>query len=199
MSLSPPAVGDHPRTVPLTVWPTMTDAPPGDIPPAAAARAVAAFSTPNDLVVVIDGPAIFRDATTHLHRRYMAVSRPGGETDGPDFSPMAGTAGLVIDRPPAGTPQVLLPGFVRTAGMLRPGGILLTVPTPTSGPTDPLAAGITTARAAGLRYLQHIVLLTTPITDGHLHPAGPRRPAGGLLTPVHTDLAVFTTPGGGRG
>ncbi|WP_241255367.1 hypothetical protein [Candidatus Protofrankia californiensis] len=200
MSLAPPATGDQTSsTVPLTVWPTLTDTQPGAIPPAAAARAIATFSQPDDLIVVIDGPVIIRDAAIHLHRRYTAVSRPTTDTGGRAWPSPAGHAGLVIDYPPAGDPQTLLPAFVQTAGLLRPGGILLTVHTPTAGATDPLTTGITTARAAGLRYLQHIVVLTTPISGGRLHPAGhPHIPPGGLVVPVHTDLAVFTTAGGRR-
>ena len=62
---------------------------------------------------------------------------------------------------------------------------------------------IAAARAAGLIYAQHIVALHAAITDGQLTP-GPRRPparheAAGppaVHARVHSDLLVFTKPGG---
>ncbi len=199
MTLPPPTPGEQPRAVPLTVWPTRTASPPGCVTPAAAARAIATFSKPDDLVVVVDGPTVFRDAAAYLHRRYLAMSRDWLGTDDFGTPGIAGAAGLVIDHSAIGDPQTLLPRFIQTAGMLRPGGVLLTVHTPTGGHTDSLTVSIATGRAAGLRYLQHIILLAAPISGGQLHPAEKGRTPRGLLIPVHTDLAVFSAPGGSHG
>ncbi|OHV40838.1 MULTISPECIES: hypothetical protein [Pseudofrankia] len=190
-------LGDPARLVPLTVWTTPTPTQPGLLPPAAAARAIATFTSSEDLVLTVGGPAGLADAASYLQRRHHALDT--AETT--SRTGWSGPAGLVIDHPtPTPTaPTTLLPRFVGLAAQLRPGGFLLTVHPPASGPLDPLAATIAAARAAGLRYLQHIVALTTPISSGALTPPpASRTTAGQFLTAVHVDLAVFTTPGGHR-
>jgi hypothetical protein len=59
---------------------------------------------------------------------------------------------------------------------------------------------VAAARAAGLAYAQHIVLVHAAIDGDRLDPASPApgtaSPPGG--TRVHSDLLVFTKPGGSR-
>jgi hypothetical protein len=84
--------------------------------------------------------------------------------------------------------------------LLRPGGILAVItasPAP-DGPPAGLAGGtvVAAARAAGLGYAQHIVLVHAAISGDRLDP-GPAAlsPAGGR---IHSDLQVFTKPQGAR-
>ena len=89
--------------------------------------------------------------------------------------------------------------------MLAPGGRLLVI---TSAVRQPGFAGqvIVHARAAGLVYAQHIIALHAPIRGGCLaspwqQPSLPYEdePAAVPLNlPVHTDLLLFTQPGGPR-
>lgn len=185
--------------MPLTVWTTPTPAPAGVLPPAAAARAIATFSQAGDLVLTRGGPGALADAASYLHRRHHALD-PTDPAAPPGTRHRPGrTAGLVIDHPAPAQPTVLLARFANLAAQLRPGGCLLTVHPPTDGPYDPLATAILAAKAAGLRYLQHLIVLTVPITAGRLSaPPTPRHHDGRLLTPVHLDVAVLTTPGGSR-
>ncbi|WP_085016475.1 hypothetical protein, partial [Frankia sp. KB5] len=141
---------------------------------------------------------ILTGAADYLQRRYLALHR----TQRPAATSIIKScrehdASLIIDRPPAATPESILADLSTLAGILRPGGYLLTVHTPSGGANDPLADTITAARAAGLRYLQHIIILTSPIRDGELSSLAENPRGGGLLEPIHTDLAVFTHPGGG--
>ena len=85
--------------------------------------------------------------------------------------------------------------------MLRPGGVLAVItahPAPGGQLTDLAGHAVATARAAGLIYAQHIVLVHAAIRDGQLAPEpGPACPAdlpGGCR--IHSDLLVFTKPGG---
>jgi hypothetical protein len=177
--------------VPLTVWPTPTATTPGVLSPGVAARLIATFSKPGDRVLALDGPAGYADAAGYLHRLY---------TTGPaaavlDGDVPAGPVGLVIDHPPAAPAAQLLARFATLARLLAAGGFLACVHPPAAGPSDPLSTAIGAAEAAGLRYLQHLIALAVPIRHGTLTP--PRDAmTGGLLTPVHTDVAVFTSPGG---
>ncbi|MCK9903616.1 hypothetical protein MXD63_26635 [Frankia sp. Cpl3] len=193
-----PTRTDQPRIIPLTVWPTITPEIPGALPADAAARAIATFSHTGDLVIGIDDSGILLGAADYLQRRYLALHRTP-QTAATPILPHCRErdAGLIIDHPPAASPENLLPDLSTLTGILRPGGYLLTVHTPTGGEHDPLADTITAARSAGLRYLQHIIILTSPIHDGELHPLPENPSSGGLLEPVHTDLAVFARPGGG--
>jgi hypothetical protein len=183
--------------MPLTVWTTTVPGRAGCLPAAVAARAIATFSKPHDLVVTIGGPA-YLDAARYLHRRHRTAHRTA--TPPPSRRPgefTGGAAALVIDHPATGSAADLLDGFADVVRLLRPGGFLLTVHAPTGGAVDPLAATIAAARATGLRYLQHLVALTAHITASGL-PAPPADPSDRLLAPAHTDLAVFTLPGGGH-
>jgi hypothetical protein len=137
--------------------------------------------------------------------------RPGG----PDLllapgDPDAGQATLAVvgchgpgcPGPELGSAPGPGPGLLHAAcaRVLAPGGILAVVTSPaTSGKLTDLAGyAVATARAAGLIYAQHIVLVHAAIDGDQLAP-GPRA-AGAAAQPggrrVHSDLLVFTKPGG---
>jgi hypothetical protein len=90
--------------------------------------------------------------------------------------------------------------------VLRPGGVLAVITASTLGPgglRDDPGEAITRARAAGLVYAQHIVALHAAITGGQLTPGPPdaARPDEATGPPavharIHSDLLVFTKPGG---
>ena len=87
--------------------------------------------------------------------------------------------------------------------MLRPGGVLAVItarPRRHGLPGDLAGHVVAAARAAGLVYAQHIVLVHAAIDGDRLDPASPApgtaSPPGG--TRVHADLLVFTKPGGSR-
>ena len=91
--------------------------------------------------------------------------------------------------------------FAACERVLRPGGVLavITGPAAPGGTlTDTAGSVVAAARAAGLVYAQHIVLVRAAIDGDRLAPAdpdpGPAAPGG---SPVHDDLLVFTKPGGG--
>ena len=87
--------------------------------------------------------------------------------------------------------------------VLRPGGVLAVVIASQAGddPDTGLAGGtVAAARAAGLVYAQHIVLVHAAIDGDRLDPGDPPPPPAGLPgdATVHSDLLVFTKPGGTR-
>ena len=84
--------------------------------------------------------------------------------------------------------------------VLRPGGVLAVIAGPAApgGTLTDTAGSVTAAaRAAGLVYAQHIVLVRAAIDGDRLAPAAPGTgPAATGGSPVHDDLLVFTKPGG---
>src|SRR5712691_6613507 len=92
------------------------------------------------------------------------------------------------------------PGVLHAAcqRVLRPGGVLAVITASPAAPDGQLAdltgQAVASARAAGLVYAQHIVLVHAAIRDGQLAPD----PAAGLPggCRVHSDLLIFTKPGG---
>jgi hypothetical protein len=87
--------------------------------------------------------------------------------------------------------------------VLRPGGILAVITGPAAPDvtlTDTAGSLVAAARAAGLVYAQHIVLVRAGIDGDRLAPAAPdpdpaaAAPGG---SPAHDDLLAFTKPGGG--
>jgi hypothetical protein len=83
--------------------------------------------------------------------------------------------------------------------VLRPGGVLavLTASPATAGRLHDLPGQVVTqARAAGLVYAQHIVLVHAAIRGGQLIP-DPATGMAGLPAArhIHSDLLVFTRPG----
>ena len=90
--------------------------------------------------------------------------------------------------------------FAACERVLRPGGVLAVIAGPAAPGgtlTDTAGSVVAAARAAGLVYAQHIVLVRADIDGDRLAPAAPGTGAaapGG--SPVHDDLLVFTKPGG---
>ena len=83
--------------------------------------------------------------------------------------------------------------------VLAPGGVLavITASRASGGQLADLAGhAVAAARAAGLVYAQHIVLVHAAIDGDHLTPdpaaTAPASRAGG--TQIHSDLLVFTKP-----
>jgi hypothetical protein len=137
-------------------------------------------------------------------RRPLAQARAGG----PGLlleagCPEAGQAALAITGRGGPGAGVLYAACER---VLRPGGVLavITASTPRPGGLrDDPGEVIAAARAAGLVYAQHIVALHAAITGGQLTPgppgtARPDETAGppAVHASVHSDLLVFTKPGG---
>ena len=86
--------------------------------------------------------------------------------------------------------------FAACERVLRPGGVLAVITGP-AAPDGTTAGGVVAeARAAGLVYAQHIVLVHAAIDGDHLAPGPvattPAGRAGG--TQIHSDLLVFTKP-----
>jgi hypothetical protein len=212
--------------VPLSIWPGLPahdirDGEPcgGPVTAAAARRVIDAFSLPGDLVAT-DGscsPAV-TEAAAAAGRRVLALTagpalarqQPGGPAAlPPPGDPAAGTAGLAVagwrgpgccgalpgsaDGEPVDGPWLV---FAACERVLRPGGVLAVV-AGSAAPGGTLAGSVVAAaRAAGLVYAQHIVLVRAAVDGDRLAPAAPGDgPAGPGGSPVHDDLLVFTKPG----
>lgn len=141
--------------------------------------------------------------------RKLARLRPGG----PGLllapgDPDAGQAALAITgRHGPGCCSAPRPGdtgspvlYAACHRVLAHGGILAVItasPVPGGPPADAAGHAVAAARAAGFVYAQHIVLVHAPIRGDHLAPgpgASPASLAGGRQ--IHSDLLVFTKPGG---
>ena len=85
---------------------------------------------------------------------------------------------------------------------LRPGGVLAVIAgRPAPGQIPDLSHAVACARAAGLIYAQHIVLLHAAVDGGQLRPfpgqhaaSCPREGPPGAR--IHADLLVLIKPGG---
>jgi hypothetical protein len=200
-----PEAADTDGSIPLSVWATATPSPPGTTSPDYASRLVATYSRAGQTILLTATDPILTAAARYVSRTVITWPITDPRETGPTgrfhaagyvMSALGQAADLIIDRPPPQAAADLLARFLGLAGMLRPGGYLLTVHTPTAGPLDPMTASIAAARAAGLRYLQHLILLAVPITGGQLgNPTGDKAPPDRLLIPAHTDMAVFTSGG----
>ncbi len=221
------AAGGTGPGVPLSIWPGLPahgnrDGEPcgGPVTVAAARRVIDAFSLPGDLVAAAGGLPAVTEAAAAAGRRVLGLApgpaperqRPGVPAAlPPPGDPAAGTAGLAVagccgpgccgQQPGGGDGQDPGPVLAACERVLRPGGILAVITGP-AAPDVTLAgtAGslVAAARAAGLVYAQHIVLVRAEIDGDRFAPAapgpGPAAPGG---SPVHDDLLVFTKPGGG--
>ena len=214
--------------VPLSIWPGLPapdDAPDGlpcggPVTAAAARQIIGAFSVPGDLVAGAGGSPAVIEAAAAAGRRVLALipgPAPGRQRPGvpaalpPPGDPAAGTAGLAVagchgpgccgQQPGGGAGPDPGPVFAACERVLRPGGVLAVIAGPAAPGgtlTDTAGSVVAAARAAGLVYAQHIVLVRAAIDGDRLAPAaadpGPAAPGG---SPVHDDLLVFTKPGGG--
>jgi len=243
----PAAHGTGPG-VPLSIWPGLPAPRSGPYGPCAgpvttgaAARVIAAFSRPGDLVAAPDGSAAVIEAAAAAGRpvlglipapvrggraiaglrarldpaaRPFARLRPGGPAlllaaGDPD----AGQATLAITGchgpgccasgpEPGGDDR---PGVLYAAcqRVLRPGGVLAVITAsgavaPDGQLADLPGQAVASARAAGLVYAQHIVLVHAVIRESQLAPDPAAGTASGLPggRRIHSDLLIFTQPGG---
>jgi hypothetical protein len=221
------ATGGTGPGVPLSIWPGLPepdgarDGLPcgGPVTTAAARRVIDTFSLPGDLIAAPGGSPAVTEAAAAAGRRVLILA-PGRDPGRPyprvlaalppPRDPDAGTAGLAVagycgpgccgQEPggePAGDPA---PVFAACERVLRPGGVLavFTRPAARGGTTaDTAGSVVAAARAAGLVYAQHIVLVRAAIDGDRLVPAAHRTdPAASGGSTVHDDLLVFTKLGG---
>jgi hypothetical protein len=196
--------------VPLSVWaglPAPACAPPGQphggpVTTAAAAQVTASFSRPGDLVVNVDGSPAVTEAASAAGRVVLGLAPGGAAQLLAPGDPGAGTAALVVAGCSGPEPDGGGLLYAACERVLRPGGVLAVV---TPGPGGDSVTGdlaghvVAAARAAGLAYAQHIVLVHAAIDGDRLDPDGltpPAGPAGDAR--VHSDLLVFAKPGGAR-
>jgi hypothetical protein len=215
------AAGGTGPGVPLSIWPGLPDPGGardgrpcgGPVTTAAARRVIDAFSLPGDLIAAPAGSPAVTEAAAAAGRRVLVLTPdcdPGRPRPGvpaalpPPGDPDAGTAALAVAGycgPEPGHPGGELdpgPVFAACERALRPGGVLAVITAPGGTTAGTAGSVVAAARAAGLVYTQHIVLVRADIDGDRLVPAahgpGPASPGG---SPVHDDLVVFTKVGGG--
>ena len=153
---------------------------------------IAAFSRPGDLVAVPGaGCAALAAAAARTGRRVLGIAAsPGGQPGGASCA--AGQAALAVTVFSGGLPaggaaagETVLYAACQRA--LRPGGVLAVIAgRPAPGQIPDLSHAVACARAAGLVYAQHIVLIHAAVDGGQLRPfpgqhaacLPARRPAG---------------------
>jgi len=189
----------------------------GPVTVEAARRVIGTFSVPGDLVAAAGGcsPAV-AEAATAAGRRVLGLVPDGTGSGYPLLVPypvarlQPGGPALVLapGNPVTGQAALAVAGCFAGSGtsgqdagllfaacerVLRPGGVLAVIAGPAAGGgtlTDTAGSVVAAARAAGLVYAQHIVLVRAEIDGDRLAPVAP----GGSR--VHDDLLVFTKPGG---
>jgi hypothetical protein len=203
--------------VPLSIWPGLPAPSPArdgrpcgePVTVATAGRVISAFSTPGDLIAAAGCTPAVRHAAAAAGRRVFAlVPRPAPAPHHPGRpaampppgDPAAGTAALAIasccGQQQCGEPEGPGPMFGACGWVLRPGGVLAVITGPAAPGVQAAGSAVAAARAAGLIYAQHIVLVYAAIDGDHLTPAAPGpEPAAPGGSPVHGDLLVFTKPG----
>jgi len=191
--------------VPVTVWPGLPAAtgprPCGArVSPQAAIQIITMFSRPADLVAVPGGqPAVLAAAAT-AGRRVLDLRPVVLLTAG---RAAVGRAALAVTSSGCGDPGCCATSpqqlYAACQRVLAPGGVLAvltTSPTTAGRLCDLPGQAVTQARAAGLVYAQHIVLVHAAIRGGQLIP-DPATSVAGLPAArrIHSDLLVFTAPG----
>jgi hypothetical protein len=195
--------------LPLSVWPGIPwpgcPAPrrdasscPRSCPGPRAWPVLTALSRPGDLVAVIPGAGCpgLAAAAARAGRGILGA--------GPGDSGYPGRAALAVmvsrdDRGPGGDDAA----YAACHRALRPGGVLAVIAgRPGPGDIPDLSLAVARARAAGLVYAQHVVLVHAAIDGDQLRPLpGPgldgASPAEDPLSArIHSDLLVLTKPGG---
>jgi hypothetical protein len=198
--------------VPLSVWPCLPV-------PAAAGRLIGSFSRPGDLVAAAGGCPAVTGAARAAGRTAVALVPDGGGYPPPVLYPAVRLAGGPARLPAPGTRVAGLaalavagcpgpgccpgPGPGPDGGLLYaacervlcPGGVLVVIIDDLE-PGEAAGGTVAAARAAGLAYAQHVVLLRVAIDRDGLDPGpGPAQPGDAR---VHGGLLVFTKPGGPR-
>ena len=178
--------------MPLSVWaglPAPACAPPGRpaagrSPPQPPRGSSPSFSRPGDLVVAIDGSPAAAEAAAAAGRVVLGLAPGGPARLLAAGDPGAGTAALAITGCPGPEPDGGGLLYAACERVLRPGGVLavITASPGAGGPPGDLAGHVVAAaRAAGLVYAQHIVLVHAAVDGDRLDPASPaarhRQPA----------------------
>jgi hypothetical protein len=186
---------------------------------------ITAFSRPGDLVATAGpgaGCANLTVAAVSTGRRIIQVTAsPPAEAAAQRSPGCQAIPGAMLPRSAGyGTGQVTLAvavcGGCEDGGLdageaasyaacrqaLRPGGILAVLAGhPAPGQVPDLSLAVACARAAGLVYAQHIILIHAAIDSARLRPvpglrlAAPSPREGPQNTRIHTDLLIFTRPG----
>ncbi|MEV8515915.1 hypothetical protein [Dactylosporangium sp. NPDC051484] len=173
------------------------------------------YTRAGDVVLDLDAhPAVAR-AARYLHR-YPAVLVPDGATSRVRLTGIrarpahirrltdSGVSLLLAGLPRPGADRISLRAMTDAMSqwrrLLHPGGFLLAVlpaRTPEPGRISQRSAVVTAARAAGLRYHQHIPVLAVPLPDAEPRTdaatAASTRPAllDGRHVPIHIDVLAF--------
>jgi hypothetical protein len=164
---------------------------------------IVAFSRPGDLVAVPGTScAALAAATARTGRRIVDIATgPGGVICAAGQAALAITVfsgSLPAGGAAAGEPVL----YTACQRVLRPGGILAVIAGRTApGQIPDLSQAVASARAAGLVYAQHIILIHAVIDGGQLRPfpgqdAAPCPGDGSPGARIHADLLVLTKPGG---
>ncbi len=207
--------------VPITVWRVAGDGPPAGLAsptglsPRLAAQLIGLYTDPADTVVDLTADPAIAGAAGAGGCRYLPVDHPASL---PRLDHLTGTVRLVvlrwppttdptpaytdIDAGPAATAE--LTGLLAACRpLLATDGyniIALRPVPPHSYYAEHARQLIPAAYHAGLGYLEHVLVVTTPIT-GHPHPAAPHVPAAldAATGPQPLiDLLVFVLHGTGR-
>lgn len=178
--------------LPVSIWPGIASRPcggpaagcrpprPGGCPAPAILAILTAFAGPGDLVIA--DPALCGAITSPRARR--SPPGPAGPQPGAVLAVGAAARG-------AGW-------YAACRRALRPGGVLaILTRTPEPDLSPGLGGAVTRARSAGLLYSQHIILIHAGISGSQLVPFSPPGRARGAAR-IHTDLLIFTNPGGTR-
>ncbi|MER7273528.1 hypothetical protein ABT369_03630 [Dactylosporangium sp. NPDC000244] len=173
------------------------------------------YTRPGDVVLDLDMHPTVARATCYLHR-YPAILVPDGDATRVRLTGVRARPERIRRLTDRGV-SLLLAGLPRPGGdrlglraltdamdqwrrLLRPDGFLLTrlpAQSPQPGQVSARSLVITAARAAGLRYHQHLPVLLVPLpeTEPRTDPAtaAGTRPAllDGRHIPVHLDLLAF--------
>lgn len=202
-----------PYPLPTTVWFPGSDEPnvapiPGAVLPAWALDKIRTEfvgrpdSNPAPLLKIA-----IRDMAPGMDARIPSTAIPTPSTEGDTKPPVLLLAELHPDALPAPTGAlptggVAVPGsvedgwpdfFHRVHRLLPANGIMLLSTRQrreATGLTDPLGVLIATARTAGFRYLQHIVVVYAHLAGDHLTPSPPPDAYRGI---AHCDLIALST------
>ena len=209
-------VGPSGPGVPLSVWAGLSvpagsqDGPPcGGSVAWAAAQIIESFTRHGDVVAAIGELPAVAEAAAAAGRAVISLV-PGDLGAYPGPVPGAGQAALAVTgycgsgccasaRYGADGGGLLYAACER---LLRPGGVLAVLIAGPGADAHSRLAGsaVAAARAASLSYAQHIALVHAVIDGDRLHPG--LAPADRAAVPgdirVHSDLLVFTKPGGDR-
>jgi hypothetical protein len=172
---------------------------PGRVGPVLAYRVIAAFSQRGEHVATAGIGARMLAATAAAAGRTALVVNPGTQSRGRAVLAVTAACPCSATRLAGLDPDDRrLDDAIRAcAQTLRPGGLLAVL---TSAARVPGQAGrvVARARAAGLSYAQHIVLVHAVVSgdslDGPLLPPDPQCPL--VHAAAHTDLLLFTAPEG---